>query len=95
MPRISVSDLWCNYRISKSTLDYTMNKLKNNTVLGTEQLLNELFDYGVRGLTSAIHKIIGAIEWVDTKRRVVIATFKKGDKTNCTNYRGTSILLTC
>jgi hypothetical protein len=59
----------------------------------------ELIKTGGRTIRCAIHKHIISIwnkeelpeEW---KESIILPIHKKGDKTNCNNYRGISLLLT-
>jgi len=64
---------------------------------GIDQIPAELIKAGVRTIRGAIHKLIIAI-WnkeelpVEWKESVRVPIHKKGDKTECNNYRGISIL---
>jgi len=64
---------------------------------GTDQIPAELIKAGGRTIRGAIHKLIIAVwnkeelpeEW---KQSVIVPIHKKGDKTECNNYRGISLL---
>jgi len=65
---------------------------------GIDQIPAELIKAGGRTIRGAIHKLIIAIwnkelpeEW---KESVIVPIHKKGDKTECNNYRGISLLPT-
>jgi hypothetical protein len=64
---------------------------------GIDQIPAELIKAGGRIIRSEIHKLIISIwnkkelpeEW---KESVIVPIYKKGDKTDCSNYRGISLL---
>jgi hypothetical protein len=66
---------------------------------GTDQIPAELIKEGVRTIRCAIHKFIISIwnkedlpeEW---KESFIVPIYIKGDKTDCNNYRGISLLPT-
>jgi hypothetical protein len=66
---------------------------------GIDQIPAELIKAGGRIIRSEIHKLIISIwnkeelpeEW---KESVIVTIYKKGDKTDCSNYRGISLLST-
>jgi len=72
-------------------------KLKSHKSPGIDQIPAELIKTGGRTIRCAIHKLIIAIwnkeelpeEW---KKSVIVPIHKKGDKTECNNYRGISLL---
>jgi len=74
-------------------------KLKSHKSRGIDQIPAELIKAGSRTIRGAIHKLIIAIwkkeelpeEW---KESVIVPIHKKGDKTECNNYRGISLLPT-
>jgi hypothetical protein len=77
-----------------------VKRLKNNKAAGVDEIPSELIKNGGAALISKIHKLICAIwnrevlpeEW---KEAIIVPIFKKGDKTDCNNYRGISLLPTC
>jgi hypothetical protein len=79
-------------------VEIVIGKLKSNKSPGTDQILAELIKAG--GETySEIHRLICSIwnkeespqQW---KESIIVPIYKKGDKTDCNNYQGISLLLT-
>ena len=76
--------------------DMAIGKRKKHQLPGTDQIPVELIKSGGRTFRSDIHKLISSIqnmgempqEW---KKSIIIPIYKKGDKTNCSNYRGISL----
>ena len=74
-------------------------KLKTHKSPGIDQIPVELIKAGGRTIRSEIHKLINFIwnkkelpeEW---KESITVPIYKKGDKTDCSNYIGISILST-
>jgi hypothetical protein len=66
---------------------------------GSDQILAELILEGGKILPSAIHKLVNSIwnkedlpeQW---KESIILPVHKKGDKTDCNNYLGISLLST-
>ena len=79
------------------TVKREIRQLKNNRAAGKDRLPGELFKYGGEQLARAIHLVISKIweeenlpdEWMDG---VVCPIFKKGDKLDCRNYRGITLI---
>jgi hypothetical protein len=73
--------------------------LKKYKSPGSDKILEELIQAGGDMLLSAIHKLINSIwnkeelpdQW---KESIIVTVHKKGDKTDCNNYRGISLLST-
>jgi hypothetical protein len=83
---------------SASDFEVTIGKFKIYTSPGVDQIAAELIPAGGETLHSEIHKLIKLIrnkelphEW---KKLIVLPVPKKVDKTNCSNYRGISLLST-
>jgi hypothetical protein len=82
---------------SSSEVEVAIGKLKRYKSPGVDQIPGELIQAGGETLHSEIHKLIELIwnkeelrhQW---KESVLVPTHKKGDTTDCTNYRGTSLL---
>jgi hypothetical protein len=73
--------------------------LKKYKSPGSDQIPAELIQAGDKTLLSAIHKLINSVwnkeEFPDQwKESIIVPDHKKGDKTDCNNYRGISLVLT-
>jgi hypothetical protein len=75
----------------------TIAKLKKYKSPGCDQIPAELIQAGGAILLSPIHKIINSVwnkvelpdQW---KERIIVPVHKNGNKTDCNNYRGMSML---
>jgi hypothetical protein len=84
---------------SASDVELAIDKLKSHKSPGIDQISAELITAGCRTSCLEIHKLITSIlkkeklpeEW---KESITLPVHKKGDKTDCINYRGISHLLT-
>jgi hypothetical protein len=73
--------------------------LKRYKSPGTDQIPAELIQAGANILRSKIHKLINCIwnkdelpeQW---EKSIIVPIYKKGEKTDCSNHRGISILST-
>ena len=80
-------------------VELAIGKLKNRKSPGIDQIPAELIKAGGRTICCGIHKRIISIwnkeelpdEW---KESIIVPIYKKGDKTDCNNYRGISVLPT-
>jgi len=79
--------------------ELAVEKLKSHKSPGIDQIPAELIKTGGRTIRFVIHKLIISIwnkeelpeEW---KESIIVSIHKKGDKTDCNNYRGISLLPT-
>jgi hypothetical protein len=84
---------------SRLEADIAIAKLKKYKSSGSDQILPELIQAGGKMLLSAIHKLINSIwnkeempdQWMES---IILPVHKKGDKTDCNNYCGISLLST-
>ncbi|KAJ4446159.1 hypothetical protein ANN_12852 [Periplaneta americana] len=82
-----------------SEVEIAIENLKKYKSPGIDQIPAELIQEGGSSLYSEIYKLVIAIwekeivpeQW---KESIIVPIFKKGDKTNCGNFRGISLLLT-
>jgi hypothetical protein len=84
---------------SRLEVEIAIAKLKNYESPGSDQIPAELVQAGGKMLLSAIHKLVNSVwnkeelpdHW---KESIIVPIHKKGDKTECNNYRGISLLST-
>jgi hypothetical protein len=80
-------------------VEISIGKLKKYKSPGSDQISAELYQAGGETLMSVIHKLITSIwnkeempdQW---KESIIVPVHKIGDKTDCNNYRGISLLST-
>jgi hypothetical protein len=78
-------------------VEIAIAKLKKYKSPGNDQIPAELSEAGGEILLSAIHRLINSVwnkeelpdQW---KESIIVPVHKKGDKTDCNNYRGISLL---
>jgi hypothetical protein len=84
---------------SRLEVEIAIAKLKNYKSPGSDQIPAELIQAGGEILLSAIQKLINSVwnkeELPDQgKESIIVPIHKKGDNTDCNNYRGISVLST-
>jgi hypothetical protein len=80
-------------------VELAIEKLKSHKSPGIDQIPAELIKAWGRTIRCAIHKFIISVwykeelpeEW---KKSIIVPIHRKGNKTNCNNYRGISLLPT-
>jgi hypothetical protein len=81
-------------------VEIAIGKLKSYKSPGTDNIPAELIKAGGETLFSEIHRLICSIwnkeelpqQW---KESIIVPIYKKGDKTDCNNYRGISFFINC
>jgi hypothetical protein len=82
-----------------SSLQVEVAKLKKYKSPGSDQIPAELIQAGGKILLPAIRKLINSV-WnkegfpIQWKESIIVPIHKKGNKTDCNNYRGRSLLST-
>ena len=82
---------------SASVVELAFDKLKSHKSPGTDKILAELIKARDRTFCLEIHNLITSIwkkeklpeEWKETN---MVPVYKKGNKTDCNNYRAISLL---
>ena len=80
-------------------IELDIENLKSHKSPDIDQVPSELIKAGGRTICYEIHKFINSIwnkeelpeQW---KKSIILPTYKKGDKTDCSNYRGLSLFPT-
>jgi hypothetical protein len=80
-------------------VEIAIAKLEKYKSPGSDEIPAELIQAGGEILQSAIHKLINSVwnkgelpdQW---KESIIVPVHKKGDKTDCNNYHGISLLST-
>ena len=83
--------------LSASDVELAIEKLKSHISPGTDQVPTELIRAEGSKIRCAIHKLIISVwnkeklpeEW---KQSIIVPIHKKGDKIDCNNYKGISLL---
>jgi hypothetical protein len=84
---------------SRLVVEIAVTKLKKYKSPGSDQILAELIQAGGEILLSVIYRLINSVwnkvelpdQW---KESIIVPIHKKGDKTDCNNYCGISLLST-
>jgi len=76
-----------------------IEKIKRHRSPGVDKIPAELFKAGGRTIRPVVHKLINSIWNKDTfpeewKESIIVLINKKGHTTDCSNYRGMSLLST-
>jgi len=79
-------------------VDLAIEKLKSHKSRGIDQILAEMVNAGGKTIRCEIHKLIISVwnkeELPEEWKELIVPLYKKGDKTDCSYYRGISLLPT-
>ena len=100
-PHVSLEDPCVNLILPprRAEILHAIKKLKNNKSAGSDEIYAELLKYGGDDLHAKVIALISKI-WNDEsmpeewEEGVLVALHKKGDRTQCDNYRGICVLPT-
>ena len=78
-------------------IEMAIGKLKKHKSPGIDQIPAEFFKAGSRTIRYEIHKLIKSVWnkerlYEGWKELIIVPIYKKGDKTDCSNFRGISLL---
>jgi len=73
-------------------VEMATENLKGHKSPGMEQIPAELTKAGGRTIASEIHELLNSFWNKEWKESITVPIYKKGDKTDCTNYRVISLL---
>jgi hypothetical protein len=72
-----------------------IEKLKSHKSPGLDQIPTELIKTGgVRAFHGEIHKLIISVWNEEWKESLIVPIYKKGEKADCSNYKGVSLVPT-
>jgi hypothetical protein len=73
-------------------VEMAIEKLIGHKSPGMEKFPAELMKAGGKTIRCANHKLLNPMWNKACKESIIVPIYKKGDKTDCTNYRGISLL---
>ena len=82
---------------SEEELVTVLKELKNNKAPGADNVINEFLEYGCSEVRNKLLKIMNMIfekgeAPIDFRKTLIKPLYKKGDKSECRNYRGISLV---